>query len=350
MLTNYGLDDRVRALLADAPGPRLGLPIGRVVRIDRGRALIITDDGERSRPPIDGLAVGDWVVLDQHRICAVAQRWSQLTRTDPRSEGRTVDAMHVLAANVDVVFVVEPLDRPLRLSRIDRALAMVWETGAVPLVVLTKADLHSDPEAVAAELSGSLHGVDVVLTSTGPAVAGPGGGVDALAAALRPCRTGVLVGLSGAGKSSLLNALAGDNVMATGSVRDEDRRGRHTTSVRHLVALRGGGVLIDQPGLRSMGLWDAQDGVRAVFDDIDELAARCRFSDCRHQREPGCAVLSAIEGGLVQAGRLERWRKLEREVDLARRRQDPALEAEHKAEVKRFGRARRADPSTYRKR
>lgn len=356
MLQSHGLDDRVRALLAttgpqtrpeaEPTGPRSTEP-ARVTRIERDRATLVTDGGETTRPLVDGLAVGDWALIDEHRISAVADRWSSLVRTDPRSVGRSVDHAQVLAANVDVVFVVEPLDRPPRLSRLDRALAIVWETGATPVVVLTKADLHPDPEGLAEQLNVDLRGVDVVPTSV---LDGRTDGIERVGAFLRPCRTGVVLGLSGAGKSSLLNALAGEEVMSTGAVREDDRRGRHTTTTRQLVALERGGVLIDLPGLRAMGLWDAADGVRAVFDDIDGLARGCRFADCRHEGEPGCAVRAAIDGGDLDEGRLQRWRKLEREAQVAERRQDPALAAAHKAAVRRFGKQRRADPRTYRKR
>ncbi len=351
VLHAHGLDDRVRALLTTDPptgstDPDPNLRPARVTRIERDRAVLITDTGETTRPLRDGLAVGDWVALDEHRIVTVAPRWSSLVRTDPRSVGRSVDHAQVLAANVDVVFVVEPLDRPPRLSRIDRALAIVWESGATPVVVLTKADLHPDPTSLVDQLTIELRGVDVVATSV---AGGRTDGVASVAAFLLPCRTGVVLGLSGAGKSSLLNALAGSTLLATGEVRD-DRRGRHTTTSRQLVALPGGGVLIDLPGLRAMGLWDAAEGVRAVFDDVDALAAQCRFADCDHDGEPGCAVEAAIELGELDAARLPRWRKLAREAQVAARRQDPKLDAAHRAEIKRINRARRADPSFRRKR
>lgn len=366
MLHAHGLNDRVRARLAAAADPThppdkpTGMDAGgaaaparatarpaRVVRIERDRALLVTDAGETTRPLPAGLAVGDWVLIDEHRIRSIAERWSALARTDPRSVGRRVDHAQVLAANVDVVFIVEPLDRAVRLSRLDRALAMVWESGAVPVVVLTKADLHPDPEGLADRLTVALRGVDVIATSV---IDGRGDGIDEVAARLAPGRTGVVLGLSGAGKSSLLNALAGEALMDTGEVRAADHRGRHTTTARRLVALPGGGTLIDLPGLRALGLWDAAEGVRAAFDDVDELAADCRFADCAHEREPDCAVRLAIEDGRLDAERLDRWRKLAREAQVAARRQDPALDAAHRAEVRRVARSRRNDPRTRRKR
>lgn len=364
MLHAYGLDDRVRALLTPSPGapPPSGSPTpgttapedaarptrpARIVRIERDRAVLVTDDGEETRPPLDGVAVGDWVTVDAHRIRTVAPRWSALVRTDPRSVGRRVDAAQVLAANVDVAFIVEPLDRPVRPGRLDRALAVVWESGATPVVVLTKADLHPDPHGVADRLTVELRGVDVLATSV---LDGRAEGVAAVAASLRPCRTGVVLGLSGAGKSSLVNALVGGPLLATGAVRELDQRGRHTTTTRRLVALPGGGVLIDLPGLRSLGLWDAAEGVRATFDDVDGLAAGCRFTDCVHEGEPGCAVRAAVDSGVLDGGRLERWRKLAREAAVAERRQDRALDAAHRAEVRRLARSRRNDPHNHRKR
>ena len=188
-----------------------------------------------------------------------------------------------------------PGDRPSA-ARVERETILGWESGAQPVVILTKADLA--PPGYAAELRARLVGVDVIVTSV-PA----GLGVDQLAATLRPCRTAVFLGPSGAGKSTLVNTLLGEDRLATGAVRDDDRRGRHTTSSRELVLIPTGGVLIDTPGVRTLGLGSVEAGLDAAFADLVALAADCRFSDCAHNGEPGCAVEAAVAAGDLDAAR-----------------------------------------------
>jgi ribosome biogenesis GTPase len=272
---------------------------------------VVTADGERIATVSDLPAVGDWVALDdqdddadgagQLVIAAVAPRWSALTRHDADRE-RT----QVLAANVDVVLISAPGDRPSA-ARVERETILGWESGAQPVVILTKADLA--PPDYAAELRARLVGVDVIVTSV-PA----GLGVDQLAATLRPCRTAVFLGPSGAGKSTLVNTLLGEDRLATGAVRDDDRRGRHTTSSRELVLIPTGGVLIDTPGVRTLGLGSVEAGLDAAFADLVALAADCRFSDCAHNGEPGCAVEAAVAAGDLDAARLANYRRLEAEI------------------------------------
>jgi ribosome biogenesis GTPase / thiamine phosphate phosphatase len=217
-------------------------------------------------------------------------------------------------------------------GRLDRFVTLAWDAGAVPAVVLTKADLAVDAEAVAEDVAAAHPGVDVVTaTVTRP------DGADA-ARALAAGRTVVLVGESGAGKSSLANALLGDDVMATGLVRAGDAKGRHTTTTREAHPLPGGGVLIDTPGLRAVGLTADPDAVAATYADIDELAASCRFSDCGHDGEPGCAVAAAVEAGDLSRRRLAGWRALEAEAASAELRANPRLLRDRN---RRFGRAAR---------
>jgi ribosome biogenesis GTPase len=270
-------------------------------------------------------------------------RWSALRRVDPVSHGHDHDVSQVLAANIDVAFLTHPLDRPLSPARMEREQVAVWDAGATPVVVLTKADCHHDLDAVVEDLVTRLQGVDVVVTS-----AADGTGLDALAAFARPDRTVLFLGPSGAGKTSLVNALTGGDA-AVGAVRGEDHRGRHTTTSRELVPLPGGGVLLDSPGIRNLGLWAGDDGVDAAFGDVTALAADCRFRDCEHADEPGCAVQAAVVAGALDGGRLASWRKLQRELAAAERRQDPVAAREHQRHWRNLSRARRKDPHFRRK-
>lgn len=326
-LLPYGWGDRVAALYAALDLP--GSTPGRVARVDRGSCMVVTDGGFVRASPFGltsrraGLtevpAAGDWVAVahdpdDDPGVVAVLPRWSAISRKDPDER---VTAEQVLAANLDVVAVVCALDRPLVQNRLERMLAAAWESGASPLVLLTKADVAADPAQAVLDAEAAAGAVTVLVTSK---VSGEG--IDELRAHLRPSRTLALLGPSGAGKSSLVNRLVGDDVQSTGVVREADARGRHTTTARQLVPVPGGGVLLDTPGLRSLPLWDAESGVAAVFDDVEELAAACRFRDCGHESEPGCAVRAAVASGVLEGRRVESYHKLRRELDALELRQD----------------------------
>lgn len=323
----YGWGDRVSAMFAALDLP--GSTPGRVARVDRGSCLVVTAGGVVRASPFGltsrraGLAevpaAGDWVAVahdpdDDPGVVTVLPRWSAISRKDPDER---VTAEQVLATNLDVVALVCALDRPLGHNRLERMLAAAWESGAAPLVLLTKADLAADPAQAVLDAESAAGDVPVLLTSR---VSGEG--IDELRLLLRPSRTLALLGPSGAGKSSLVNRLVGDEVQSTGAVREADARGRHTTTSRQLVPVPGGGVLLDTPGLRSLPLWDAGAGVAAVFDDVEELAARCRFRNCRHEREPGCAVRGAVAAGALEGRRVESYHKLVRELDALELRQD----------------------------
>lgn len=284
-----------------------------------------------TRGPDDFPAVGDWVAIDggpgqeTATIHAMLPRRSAFTRL---AAGLRADAQ-VVAANIDVVLIAMGLDRDFNLRRLERYLAVGWSSGALPAVVLTKADTCSDIEGRVVAVSAVAPGVPVLAIS-----ALTGLGMDALAEHLRPGTTAAVLGSSGVGKSTLVNALLGSEMLATAPVRDGDDRGRHTTSHRELVALPGGACIVDTPGMRELGLIGDDEGLDEAFADIDEIAGHCRFSDCRHDREPGCAVVAAIGDGRLAADRLTARRKLEREAA----RNEARRTTGSRQEARRFGR------------
>jgi len=282
-------------------------------------------------------AVGDWLAVaarpDEGRatINAILPRRSAFVRKVAWAETKP----QVVAANVDVVFVVCGLDLNYNIRRIERFLTLAWESGAQPVVLLTKADLCDDVEAYVLEVESVAFGVPVHAVS-----APHGDGVETVRSYIPHGKTAALLGSSGVGKSTLVNALVGEEVLATNEVR-EDGRGRHTTSHRELVPLPEGGVVLDTPGMRELQLWDAASGLESAFQDLDALAGECRFSDCAHGREPGCAVRAALASGTLDVERFESWRKLQRELERLARKQDARARSDARKERARFARAQR---------
>ncbi|MEV6168735.1 ribosome small subunit-dependent GTPase A [Streptomyces sp. NPDC051954] len=344
-LAPYGWD----AAWADefTPYASEGLLPGRVLRVDRGQCDVVTADGVvradtafvTPHDPMRVVCTGDWAVVEPggnpRYVRAYLPRRTAFVRStsSKRSEGQ------ILAANVDHAIVAVSLAVEVDLGRIERFLALAWESGAQPVVALTKADLVPDAATLAhlvQDVETTAPGVPVV-----PVSAVDGAGLDVLAA-VASGGTSVLLGQSGAGKSTLANALLGEDVMDVQATRDADGKGRHTTTTRNLLVLPGGGVLIDTPGLRGVGLWDAETGVGQVFSEIEELAGRCRFQDCAHESEPGCAVLAAIDSGELPVRRLESYRKLLRENQRIVAKTDARVRAEIRRDWKRKGAEGRA--------
>jgi ribosome biogenesis GTPase len=278
----------------------------------------------------DWPAVGDWVAVqpapggESGVIQHVLPRTSLLARRRPLAH-----QAQAVAANLDVVFVVASAERSPNLRRLERYLTVVWSSGARPVLVLNKHDLSFDPDGDRAALAGIAAGVTCIQTS-----AASGAGVEDLRAQLPPGVTGAMVGPSGVGKSSLLNRLLGGEHQRTGEVRLTDAKGRHTTTRRQLFLLPDGGCLIDTPGMRELGLWDAGEGIDHTFDDVAALAGGCRFRDCQHQGEPGCAVLAAVATGALDQGRLASLDKLRREEAFQQRQRDPRQNAASKGRWK----------------
>jgi ribosome biogenesis GTPase len=243
-----------------------------------------------------------------------------------------------LAANVDVAFVLSSLGPDIEPRRLERYLVTIWETGASPEIVLTKADRIEDPWPMVAEVEAVAPGVPVHVVSSLT-----GQGIDALRARIQPGSTAVLLGSSGVGKSTLVNRWLGEDLMDTGETRLDDDEGRHTTTHRQMLVLPGGGLVIDSPGIRELQLWDVgDDALGATFSDVEELAAECRFGDCTHEQEPGCAVLAAVESGALPADRFASWRKLQRELFAIEIRHNALLRKQEQAKWKQRGREGKA--------
>jgi ribosome biogenesis GTPase len=326
-----------------APDVPSGCEVARVARVDRSRLTVLTAAGERAVHVAGALrgdagpaapAVGDWVAVRGELAVAVLPRRTAFVRT---VAGRG-SAAQVVAANVDVVLVVDALTGAARLRRIERYLAVAWASGATPVVVLTKADLCPDVPAAVARVAEDAIGVDVLAVSSVT-----GEGLADVRALVGPGCTAAMVGPSGVGKSSLANALAGRPVAGTAEIRG-DGRGRHTTTARQLHLLPGGGLLVDTPGMRELALTGAE-GVDTAYADVTDLAADCRFRDCAHRSEPGCAVAFAIDEGSLDPARLVAWRKLQAEAAWQERRADSRARAQDSARLRALSRQLRAQPT-----
>jgi ribosome biogenesis GTPase / thiamine phosphate phosphatase len=334
-------DERRSAELAElGHHPSAAARVVRVDRVDRGHVTLRAASGEL-RVATDHLgaelAVGDWIVVgDAGGIAAVLERRTLLERRMPDDSSSSP----IVAANVDVVVVANALDHPFSSRRLERFLLVAWESGASPLVALTKADASGDLGAALAEAEAAALGAPVLALSVRT-----GAGLDELRARLAGS-TAVLLGRSGAGKSTLVNALVGDDVAATAEVR-RDGKGRHTTTHRELHLLRGGGVLIDTPGLRAVLPHDMGLAAERAFGDLEEFAGACRFGDCGHAGEPGCAVERAVREGELSRERFEAWQRAEHDRLSFERRSDPAAVSEQRRHWRSQSRCLRAARKKY---
>jgi len=332
VITQYGWTD----LLAEvfAPHAAAGHTPARVIAQHRDGYLVVTNEGElranlsgrlhHEAQEADPPSVGDWVALALNPADGAAVIEAVLPRRTvlPRRAADSLGKLQVIAANIDVVFVVSSMNADLNPRRIERYLAAAWQSGARPVVVLTKSDLSDDPEGEAADIVALADGAPVLRVS-----AREGLGLEALLAQVAPGEVCVLIGSSGVGKSTLVNAFLGEARMTTQAIREADDQGRHTTSSRQLVLLPGGALLLDTPGIREVGLIDVDEGMSEAFDDIERLALDCRFNDCGHSHEPGCAIQAALGSGALDPGRWANFQKLGAELAAVEQKADRIAKA-----------------------
>ena len=331
--------------LGHAPHQALGRVPARVVAEDRGSYQLIADSGDL-RASVSGRfrhdaasdpsaypAVGDWVAVERATgdavIHAVLPRRSALVR---QASGKRTEAQ-VVGANLDVVFVVASLNADLNVRRLERYVAAAWESGAQPVILLSKADLGGDIDVVLNAVASVAAGATLIVVSSFD-----GRGIDEVRERIKPGQTVAFVGSSGVGKSTLLNRLAGEERAIVREIREDDARGRHTTTRRQLHLLPGGGLVLDTPGMREFALWES-DGLEQTFTDLDEIVARCRFGNCSHHGEPGCAIAAALANGSLHPDRLAGWRKLVREAAHHERRVDALARQEERRKWKAIGKS-----------
>lgn len=317
-----------------------GLIAGRVIEVQREQYKLITNEGESAAKLKGSLfyneavastypAVGDFVLVKHNPfgdgiIYHVLKRKSKFSRLDSFYGDE-----QVVATNFDYVFIMTSLNNDFNVRRMERYLTAAWESGAMPVIVLTKADLCEDYNIYMEQLEGVAVGVPII-----PISSVTGEGLDKLQEFIKPSKTLVFLGSSGVGKSSLVNAIAGEEVMKVNDIREDDSKGRHTTTHRQLICLSSGAMIIDTPGMRELGLWNAAEGLDTAFNDIEEIATKCKFRDCSHNSEPGCAIRAALESGELPAKRWESYLKLKKEIRYAERKESLDARLKEKAYYK----------------
>ena len=307
-----------------------GIP-ARVTAVHKERYALVCEQGEiyarlKTReyygegqpfPTVGDFVMVHYIPDGDSQILATLPRRTYFSRRDPYPGQRE----QAIAANFDYVFIMQSLNQDFNPKRLERYLTLAWQSGATPVVVLTKADLTADYFGYLRQVERVAAGVDTFVVSTRT-----GYGLEGLTRYTQPGKTLVFLGSSGVGKSSLVNALAGDTVMAVGGIREDDSKGRHTTTHRQLLMLESGAMIIDTPGMRELGMWDVSEGLGEAFADVEQFIGKCRFSDCRHESEPGCAIKAAIAGGELDIARWESYRKLKEEAvdrdELLRRKRE----------------------------
>lgn len=332
IIKQYGWNDSFAQALPEQKIP------GRIILEHKSNYRVMTDFGEwpatlsgnyrHSHGRDEFPSVGDWVALEQmpgedkgiiHQLMPRSSRFAR------KAAGETSE-MQTIAVNLDYVFLVMSLNHDFNVRRLERYMVAAWDSGAMPIVVLTKSDQCEDPSSYLKEVADTAFGVDAFAVSTVT-----GAGMEAFDRYLANGKTGALLGSSGVGKSSLINALTHSDKMAVQDIREDDSKGRHTTTHRELVLLPGGGLLIDTPGMREFQLADSADGLESSFQDITSLAAECRFRDCSHQQEPGCRIQEALGTGELPEDRYASYLKLQRELDYIERKSDVAKQQAERA-------------------
>lgn len=304
-----------------------GLIPARIIEVHREEYKIVTDDGESTARLKASLfyndansvypAIGDFVLVKRNPygddvIYRVLERKSKFSRMDTWN-GKE----QIVATNFDYVFIISSLNQDFNINKMERYLTSSWESGGSPVIILTKADLCHDYSEYLEKLESVAIGIPIIVVSSHTSL-----GLDEVQGYIKPSKTIVFLGSSGVGKSSLVNAIAGQEIMKVNEIRCDDDKGRHTTTHRQLIMLENGSMIIDTPGMRELGLWGVSEGISTTFNEIENLASNCRFSDCKHMSEPGCAVRAAIESGELSTDRWKNYTKLKKEAEFARKKED----------------------------